>query len=104
MATRWSQENTRPQCPKCNLYGQGEQYIFGTKLNHEREGLADDVMRRARSGGTKHEIELLRARAGLLAVRNQRLVEAVDARYVRAHTKDHPTVAAIKTHRARKKG
>ena len=39
MATRWSQENTRPQCPKCNLYGQGEQYIFGTKLNQSEKDL-----------------------------------------------------------------
>ena len=40
--------------------------------------------------------------ARLLAERNERLVKAVDARYVRAHAKDHPAVKAIKAHRARK--
>ena len=32
-ATRWNEENVQNQCPKCNLFGQGEQYAFGKLLD-----------------------------------------------------------------------
>lgn len=32
-ATRWNEENVQVQCPKCNLFGQGEQYTFGKLLD-----------------------------------------------------------------------
>lgn len=102
LATRWSQENTRPQCRACNLYHQGQQYIFGTKLNAVRPGLADDILHRAKQS-TKLDRDRLRERARFLAQRNARLVETVDARYEAHHPPDHPTVAAIKTHRARRR-
>ena len=31
-STRWHEDNTRPQCVKCNMFSQGEQYLFGQKL------------------------------------------------------------------------
>lgn len=38
-ATRWLHEdyisNCKPQCPKCNLYSEGEKWIFGKKLEAE---------------------------------------------------------------------
>ena len=34
-STRWHENNTRPQCVKCNMFSQGEQYIFGKKLKDE---------------------------------------------------------------------
>ena len=34
-STRWSEDNTRPQCVKCNMFEQGNQYIFGKKLEAE---------------------------------------------------------------------
>ncbi len=34
-ATRWHENNVKPQCPKCNLFSQGEQYLFGVKLEAE---------------------------------------------------------------------
>jgi len=32
-ATRWNEENVQVQCPKCNLFGQGEQYTFGKLID-----------------------------------------------------------------------
>ena len=32
-ATRWNEENVQNQCPRCNLFGQGEQYAFGKLLD-----------------------------------------------------------------------
>jgi|TARA_R100000482_G_scaffold107283_1_gene49689 hypothetical protein len=31
-STRWHENNCRPQCPKCNLYSEGEKWIYGNKL------------------------------------------------------------------------
>lgn len=42
-ATRWHEDNARPQCVGCNKYKSGQQYIFGQNLNQEREGLAEEM-------------------------------------------------------------
>jgi len=34
-STRWDVDNSRPQCLKCNMFNQGEQYEFGKKLEEE---------------------------------------------------------------------
>ena len=34
-ATRWHEDNCRPQCPRCNLFSQGEQFLFGSRLQAE---------------------------------------------------------------------
>ena len=34
-ATRWHTDNCRVQCQKCNIWEQGQQFIFGNKLNAE---------------------------------------------------------------------
>lgn len=34
-STRWEINNCRPQCVKCNMFSQGEQYLFGQKLKAE---------------------------------------------------------------------
>ena len=36
-STRWDTEygNVKPQCVKCNMFAQGEQYLFGQKLKAE---------------------------------------------------------------------
>lgn len=38
-STRWDENNVKPQCPKCNVFSQGEQYKFskylGDKLSEE---------------------------------------------------------------------
>ena len=31
-ATRWKENNCRPQCVKCNMFEQGQQFEFGQKL------------------------------------------------------------------------
>ena len=34
-ATRWHLDNVKPQCVKCNMFSQGEQYKFGQALGKE---------------------------------------------------------------------
>ena len=34
-STRWHENNCRPQCVKCNMFNQGQQYIFGLKLTDD---------------------------------------------------------------------
>ena len=48
MATRWSEDNRRPQCVSCNIYHQGRQYEFGNRLDRESPGLAAEVIVRSR--------------------------------------------------------
>ena len=40
-ATRWNEDNARPQCYGCNVMQQGKQWDFGINLNREKEGLAE---------------------------------------------------------------
>ena len=42
-ATRWHEDNCRPQCYGCNVMQQGRQYDFAINLNREQEGLADEM-------------------------------------------------------------
>ena len=45
MSTRWHENNVRPQCVKCNMYSQGEQYLFGLNLDKEYgDGTAQDLV------------------------------------------------------------
>lgn len=32
LSTRWHENNCRPQCPKCNLFDEGQKWIYGNKL------------------------------------------------------------------------
>jgi Bacteriophage Lambda NinG protein len=36
LATRFEEENVRPQCVGCNVFGGGKQVIFAAKLSSER--------------------------------------------------------------------
>lgn len=40
-ATRWDEENCRPQCYGCNVMQQGQQFIFAKNLDKESVGKAD---------------------------------------------------------------
>ena len=55
LATRWLYDtdnqifNVLPQCPKCNLYGQGEQYKYSLYLDQEYgEGTAAEIEQRSK--------------------------------------------------------
>ncbi len=49
-ATRWDETNVQVQCPKCNLFGQGEKYTFGLNLDKEYgEGTAEKLQQKARN-------------------------------------------------------
>ena len=42
---RWEPDNVRPQCVACNIYGQGEQYLFAQAIDRKRPGRAAELMR-----------------------------------------------------------
>ena len=48
-ATRWHLDNVKPQCVKCNMFNQGEQYRFGQELGpdtaEQMEWLSKTTMR-----------------------------------------------------------
>lgn len=49
-ATRWDELNVQVQCPKCNLFGQGEQFTFGINLDNKfGEGTAEKLQQKARN-------------------------------------------------------
>ena len=49
-ATRWNEDNVQVQCPKCNLFGQGEQYAFGKLLDIRiAEGKAEELQELSRT-------------------------------------------------------
>tara|TARA_R110000787_G_scaffold156160_2_gene270058 strand:- start:1184 stop:1585 length:402 start_codon:yes stop_codon:yes gene_type:complete len=45
-ATRFDEQNCKPQCPGCNIFRYGEQYKFGQKLGHD---LAEELHTKSRS-------------------------------------------------------
>ena len=43
-STRWDKLNCQVQCAKCNIFSQGEQYIFGKRLDETYgEGTANEL-------------------------------------------------------------
>lgn len=49
-ATRWNEDNVQVQCPKCNLFGQGEQYTFGKLLDVRiADGTAEELQELSRT-------------------------------------------------------
>jgi len=44
-ATRWDEQNVKPQCKKCNGFRSGEQYLFSKHLDEEYgKGTADELV------------------------------------------------------------
>ena len=49
LATRWCEVNVQPQSAKDNLFGQGEQYKFGLRLDYKYgEGTAEELELKSR--------------------------------------------------------
>ena len=50
-ATRWNEDgNVQVQCPRCNLFGQGEQYAFGKLLDIRiEEGRSEELQELSRT-------------------------------------------------------
>lgn len=42
---RWEPDNVRPQCVADNIFGQGEQWIFGRNIDMQQPGRAEELMR-----------------------------------------------------------
>ena len=45
LSTRFDEQNCAPQCPKCNIFCFGEQYLFGQKLGKD---LAESLQEKSR--------------------------------------------------------
>ena len=56
-ATRWDEDNCRPQCPGCNVFRYGEQYQFGKNLEEELGEEAVEEMRQRARGTSGFERE-----------------------------------------------
>tara|TARA_R100000655_G_scaffold68955_1_gene107198 strand:+ start:205 stop:588 length:384 start_codon:yes stop_codon:yes gene_type:complete len=59
-ATRWLSDNCRVQCVKCNMFEQGQQFIFGNKLKAEiGEDKFDEVIQLSKTSvkRTKQDYE-----------------------------------------------
>lgn len=49
LSTRYDERNAHAQCPTCNTYNQGEQYLHGVHVDRRwGEGTADMLMRKSR--------------------------------------------------------
>tara|TARA_E500000318_G_scaffold111829_1_gene132017 strand:+ start:1851 stop:2252 length:402 start_codon:yes stop_codon:yes gene_type:complete len=40
-STRWDEENVKPQCKACNIYGQGKQYEFSLAIGEKSADLLE---------------------------------------------------------------
>ena len=50
LATRWDELNVQVQCPRCNLFNQGEQYTFGRLLDARLgKGTSDKLYKLSRT-------------------------------------------------------
>ena len=50
LATRWNEDNVKPQCKRCNIFNSGEQYTFGKLLDvRVEEGKSDELYKLART-------------------------------------------------------
>lgn len=47
LATRFSEDNCRPQCVGCNVFGGGRLPIFGSNLEKETNGITTQLYREA---------------------------------------------------------
>jgi len=59
-STRWHEQNCKPQCVACNMFRQGEQYMFGQKLiaDYGRETV-DDLVKLSKSSLKYSKQELI---------------------------------------------
>ena len=61
-ATRWNEDNCRPQCKKCNIFSQGNIWIYGNKLKAEiGEEKLDKIIQLSKTTvkTTEHEYKIL---------------------------------------------
>lgn len=47
LATRYDEENVRPQCIGCNIFGGGKVSVFANNLEFEREGIVNALYRKS---------------------------------------------------------
>ena len=86
LATRWNKDNSRVQCPGCNIFNQGCQFVFGRGLDAEEPGKAQRIYELSQRPASISTDDILRL-AAELKEQNAGLVSAVDERAKRAR---HP--------------
>jgi hypothetical protein len=47
LATRYSEDNCRPQCVGCNIFGDGKTVEFARKLEEEKKGIVQELYKKA---------------------------------------------------------
>lgn len=47
LATRYLEENCRPQCVGCNIFAGGRVAVFATNLEREKKGIVQELYRKA---------------------------------------------------------
>ena len=58
-STRWDEENVSPQCMKCNMYSQGEQFLFSKYIDSKYgEGYSEVLMYKSRETVKFSDFEL----------------------------------------------
>lgn len=58
-STRWDEENVSPQCMKCNMYSQGEQFLFSKYIDNKYgEGYSEVLMYKSRETVKFSDFEL----------------------------------------------
>tara|TARA_R110000782_G_C14603190_1_gene391272 strand:- start:148 stop:624 length:477 start_codon:yes stop_codon:yes gene_type:complete len=67
--TRYEPDNVASQCVACNIFNQGEQWLFGQAIDRKKPGRAAELMQRAHRGGALSyaDIEQLYQRYKVLA-------------------------------------
>ena len=47
LATRYSEDNCRPQCVGCNIFGDGKTVEFARRLEEEKAGIVQELYKKA---------------------------------------------------------
>lgn len=60
MPTRFDERNVHAQCPKCNQYGSGEQYLHSLAINRKYpEGTLDELLLKSRGLAKFNKVTLM---------------------------------------------
>jgi len=60
MPTRFDERNVHAQCPKCNQYGSGEQYLHSLAIDRKYpEGTLDELLLKSRGLAKFNKVTLM---------------------------------------------
>jgi hypothetical protein len=76
MFTRFSEDNTKPQCPTCNMLKDGNLVAFAEHLNRDRSGAVEMLEEQARNV-YHYEVDELKAMIGNYAMKKKALLKNI---------------------------